>query len=330
MKVAILNYQGAVGSSVIGPYDILTKIKMIEQIFGVLNNKINFEVDIVDSINMDKYSPGLIAGNKTTRHKGKYDLVIIPAMDFDCVEKVLKDEKKIIEWIRRQYETGSEVASVCMGTFLLAATGILDGKRATTHWMGVPLFRKLYPKVILADDKVIIDEGRIYSSGAAFSFTSLMIYLVEKFCGRDIALAASKVLMIQVHDSGQNSFAIFDLQRNHTDKDIRRVQEFIELHYCDELYVNRLAEKFNISNRTLIRRFTSATGNTPLEYIQRVRVEAAKRLLEKDKVGIEQVCIKTGYEDFNFFRKIFRRHTGLSPQEYRRRYAYMFNDSVLS
>ena len=137
-------------------------------------------------------------------------------------------------------------------------------------------------------------------------------------------------MMIQVHDSGQNSFAIFDLQRSHADKGIREVQEFIEQNYCDELYVKKLANKFNISNRTLIRRFTEATGNTPLEYIQRVRVEAAKRLLEKGKVGIEQVCVKSGYEDFNFFCEIFRRNTGLSPQAYRRRYANMFNESVLS
>ena len=330
MKVAVLNYNGSVSSSVIGPYDILTKIKMIQQIFGVINNKVNFDVDIVDSNRITKKRPGLVAGNKTIKDTGNYDLVIIPAMEFEDVETVLTNEKKMIEWIQQQYNAGSEIASVCMGTFILAATGILDGKRATTHWMGVPVFRKLFPKVILEDDKVIIDEGRIYSSGAAFSFTSLMIYLVEKFCGREIALAASKVFMIQVHDSGQNSFAIFDLQRGHTDKDIRGIQEFIEQHYRDDLYVNRLAEKFNISNRTLIRRFTEATGNTPLEYIQRVRVEAAKRLLEKGKEGVEQVCIKSGYEDFNFFRKIFRRHTGLSPQEYRRRYAYMFNDAVLS
>jgi transcriptional regulator GlxA family with amidase domain len=330
LKVAILNYTGAVSSSIIGPYDILTKIDITKQIFGVLNNKVDFEVDIVDSLNIDKYSPGFVRGSKTIRNKRKYDLIIIPAMNFELVEKVLKDEKKMIEWIRHQFNTGSEVASICMGTFLLAAAGILDGRRATTHWMGVPLFRKLYPNVKLEDDKVIIDEGRIYSCGAAFSFTSLMIYLIEKFCGRELALAASKVMMIQVHDSGQNSFAIFDLQRSHADKGIREVQEFIEQHYCDELYIKKLANKFNISNRTLIRRFIEATGNTPLEYIQRVRVEAAKRLLENGKVGIEQVCVKSGYEDFNFFREIFRRHTGLSPQAYKRRYANMFNESVLS
>ncbi|MGA7722609.1 MAG: helix-turn-helix domain-containing protein [Ignavibacteriaceae bacterium] len=330
MKVAILNYTGAVSSSVMGPYDILTKIDMTKQLFGVLNNKVDFEVDIANSLKIDKYLPGFVRGSKTIGDQKKYDLVIIPAMNFELVEKVLKDEKKMIEWIRQQYNAGSEVASVCLGTFLLAAAGILDGRRATTHWMGVPLFRKLYPQVKLEDDKVIIDEGRIYSCDAAFSFTSLMIYLIEKFCGRELALAASKVMMIQVHDSGQNSFAIFDLQRSHADKGIREVQEFIEQNYCDELYVKKLANKFNISNRTLIRRFTEATGNTPLEYIQRVRVEAAKRLLEKGKVGIEQVCVKSGYEDFNFFCEIFRRNTGLSPQAYRRRYANMFNESVLS
>jgi transcriptional regulator GlxA family with amidase domain len=330
MKVAILNYTGAVSSSVMGPYDILTKIDMTKQLFGVLNNKVDFEVDIANSLKIDKYLPGFVRGSKTIGDQKKYDLVIIPAMNFELVEKVLKDEKKMIEWIRQQYNAGSEVASVCLGTFLLAAAGILDGRRATTHWMGVPLFRKLYPQVKLEDDKVIIDEGRIYSCGAAFSFTSLMIYLIEKFCGRELALAASKVMMIQVHDSGQNSFAIFDLQRSHADKGIREVQEFIEQNYCDELYVKKLANKFNISNRTLIRRFTEATGNTPLEYIQHVRVEAAKRLLEKGKVGIEQVCVKSGYEDFNFFCEIFRRNTGLSPQAYRRRYANMFNESVLS
>jgi len=330
MKVAILNFTGAVNSSVIGPYDILTKIKMIEQMLGVSNNKVNFEVDIVSSPMVDKRFPGLINGTRALPDKTKYDLVIIPAMEFELIEKVLSNEKTMIEWVRRQYDAGSEVASICLGTFILAATGILDGKSATTHWMGVPAFRQLYPQVNLVDDKVIIDEGRIYSCGAAFSFTSLMIYLVEKFCGRDMAIAASKVLMIHVHDSGQNSFAIFDLQRSHNNKSIIGIQDFIEKHYRDELYINKLAEKFNMSNRTLIRRFTESTGNTPLEYIQRVRVEAAKRLLEKSKEGIEQVCIKSGYEDFNFFRKVFRRHTGLSPQEYRRRYAFMFNESVLS
>jgi transcriptional regulator GlxA family with amidase domain len=329
MKVAILNYEGSVSSSVVGPYDILSKTNMILKIFGIPVEK-DFNIDIVNADRVGLSLPASVVTDKTIFTKEKYDLVIIPAMAFEYVDKVLKNAQNIIDWIKKQYEEGSEVASICMGTFLLAATGLLNGKKATTHWMGVPLFKKLYPMVKLEDDKVIIDEGRIYSCGAAFSFTSLMVYLVEKFCGHDAALAVSKVFMIQIHISGQNSFAIFELQRSHEDKDIKRIQEFIEKNYHQELYVNKLAEEFNMSNRTFIRRFSIATGNTPLEYIQRVRVEAAKRLLETGKEGVEQVSIRSGYEDYSFFRKLFRRYTGLSPKEYRNKYGKMFREQILN
>jgi transcriptional regulator GlxA family with amidase domain len=330
MKVAILNYEGAISSSITGPYDILSGTNNILQLFGIPNNKIVFEVDIVNSSKIKSSSLASVTGNKIITNKKIYDLVIIPAMDFEYVDKVLINEQKMVNWIKQQYKSGSEIASICMGTFLLAATGLIDGKKATTHWMGVPLFKKLFPLVSLEDDKVIIDEGSIYSCGAAFSFTSLMVYLVEKFCGHEAALAVSKVFMIQIHDSGQHSFTIFELQKGHQDKDIKRIQDFIERNYSQELYVKKLAERFHMSNRTFIRRFSTATGNTPLEYIQRVRIEAAKRLLEKGKEGVEQVCIKSGYEDFNFFRKVFRRYTGLSPKEYRYKYGNMFKGEIFS
>ncbi len=229
----------------------------------------------------------------------------------------------------KQYDKGAHIASMCLGAFVLASTGLLDGKRATTHWMGSAYFKQLFPKIKVEDDKIIVDEGRICSSGGAFAFTSLMIYLTEKFCGRDMAMAASKVFMIQVHDSSQHSFSIFNLQRNHEDYDIGCVQDHIEKNYDELLTINGLAEKFNMSARTFIRKFTAITGNTPLEYIQRVRVEAAKRLLEKGKLTVEQVCMQVGYGDFGFFRNIFKRLTGLTPQEYKRKYVQMFNDTVV-
>ena len=328
MKVAIINYEGVVSSSVSGPYDILSKAGTIAEVFA-LRSKVKFEIDIVDSSVYGKYPTGAIKGNRRVDNKVIYDLVIVPAMTFEEIEPVLTREQKLTSWIKWQFSEGSEVASICMGAFLLAATGILNGKRATTHWMGVPLFKKMFPSVILEDSKVIIDEGSIYSCGAAFSFTTLMIYFIEKFCGRDLALVASKVFMIQLHDSSQDAFAIFSLQRDHDDKDIIKVQDFIEKKFDKPIQVSALADRFNMSNRTLIRRFTSATGNTPIEYIQRVRVEAAKRFLEKGKIGVEQICLRSGYEDFNFFRKVFKRYTGLSPQEYRRKYGQMLNDIVV-
>ncbi len=144
-----------------------------------------------------------------------------------------------------------------------------------------------------------------------------------------MAVAASKVFMIQVHDSSQDAFSIFSLQRNHQDRDISRVQDYIEKNYDEPLTIPRLAVRFNMSARTFIRKFSSTTGNTPLEYIQRVRVEAAKRLLEKGKLTVEQVCMETGYSDFGFFRNIFKRLTGLAPQEYKRKYSHMFNEMML-
>jgi transcriptional regulator GlxA family with amidase domain len=268
-------------------------------------------------------------GNKTTKARTQYDLVLIPAMDFDKIEQTLGNEGELMKWIVKQYDNGADIAAMCMGTFLLGATGLLDGKRSTTHWMGVEFFKKMFPKVSLEHDKVIIDEGRIYTSGAAYSFTSLMIYLIEKFGGRDIALAVAKVFMIQVHNTGQSAFAIFNLQHEHDDEIIKQVQQYIEKHHREKLNLNLLAEKFNMSQRTFIRRFTAVTGNTPLEYIQRVRVEAAKRLLEKAKHTVEEVAHQSGYEDFSSFRNIFKRFTGLSPQEYKRKYGLMFNNAIV-
>lgn len=328
MKVAILNFEGAVASSVAGPYDMFSKVKLIAASMNV-KSKTFFEVDIVSSNHLAAGEPFNMEGNIKLGTKNKYDMVMVPAMHFDLINETLEKEKDLISWIHNQHKKGAAIASICTGAFLVASAGLLDGKRATTHWIGSPFFRQMFPKVKLEDDKIIIDEGRFYSSGGAFSFTSLMIYLIEKFCGREMAFAASKVFMVQVHDSSQHSFSIFNLQRNHGDHDIGKVQDYIEKNYDELLTISGLAEKFNMSSRTFIRKFTAITGNTPIEYIQRVRVEAAKRLLEKGKFTVEQVCIEVGYGDFGFFRNVFKRLTGLTPQEYKRKYGEMFNAAVV-
>jgi transcriptional regulator GlxA family with amidase domain len=327
MKIAILNFDGAVASSVAGPYDMFSKVKMISETLKI-KTKIFFEVDIVNS-SLVANKPFEMKGNVVMSKRKQYDLVMIPAMEMNCIPEILQRELEMIKWIQKQYANGAEIASMCTGAFISASTGLLNGKRATTHWMGAAAFRQLFPKVKLEDDKIIIDEGRIYSSGGAFSFTSLIIYLIEKFCGREMAFAAAKVFVIQVHDSSQLSFSIFNLQRNHEDYEIGKAQDYIEKNYDELLTINRLANKCNMSSRTFIRKFTTTTGNTPLEYVQRVRVEAAKRLLEKGKLTVEQVCLETGYGDFGFFRNIFKRLTGLTPQEYKKKYGHMFTESVL-
>jgi transcriptional regulator GlxA family with amidase domain len=307
---------------------MLAKLPSVSQSLNV-KSRTFFEVDIVNTDNLVAKQPFNMVGNIVMNNRKVYDLVFIPAMNFNSIEHTLQHETGMLKWIRKQYDAGANIASTCLGAFALASTGLLDGRRATTHWMGAAYFKQLFPKVKLENDKVIIDEGRIYSSAAAFSFTSLIIYLIEKFCGRDMALAASKVFMIQVHDSSQHAFSIFNLQHSHEDYDIGRVQDYIEKNYDELLTINGLAAKFNMSSRTFIRKFTATTGNTPLGYIQRVRTEAAKRLLEKGKHTVEQVCLEVGYSDFGFFRNIFKRLTGLTPQEYKKKYGHMFNEAVV-
>ena len=200
MKVAVLNFEGAVASAVAGPYDMFSKMELIAQSLNIKTKTI-FEVDIINSPNLVSGKPFNMMGNIVMNNRKIYDLVLVPAMHMDRIAQTLQKETAMINWIQQQYQKGADIASMCLGAFLLASTGLLDGKRATTHWMGAAYFKQLFPKVKVEDDKIIIDEGRIYSSGGAFAFTSLIIYLIEKFCGRNMAFAAAKVFMIHVHDS---------------------------------------------------------------------------------------------------------------------------------
>lgn len=318
MKVAILSYKGVVQSSVFGPYDILTRTNgMIEQFDP--QNQFRFEVDILSS-NQDQ-SPGFVPEFKNWSDRStSYDLVIIPSMGSEYLEHVLQSESKLVIWIKQQYQQGAEVASICMGAFLLAQTGLLDGKMATTHWMGRDAFLQMFPLVSLVDDKIITDQERIYTSGGAFSFTSQMIYLIEKFVSKDIATIASRVFMIHLHDSVQRVYNIFTLQKDHADFSIKTIQEKIEERFHQSLSVEALAIEANMSVRNFIRRFKKAVGNSPLEYIQRVRIEAAKKSLIENQESVEQVCLSVGYDDLSAFRKIFKRLTGITPSAYRKKY----------
>ena len=206
------------------------------------------------------------------------------------------------------------------GCLLVAAAGIIDGKRITTHWMGADNLREMFPEVIVEDDKIILDEGGIYSCGGAFTFTTLIMYLVEKFCGHETAVYASKILLIDLYKDPQSSYNIFRLQKQHNDKEVKTVQDIFEKSFSASHSLNDLAEKVAMSRRTFIRRFKKATGNTPVEYLQRVRVEAAKKELETSPEPIESIPSKVGYEDYGSFLNVFKKYAGVSPSAYRKRY----------
>ena len=249
----------------------------------------------------------------------KTDLIIIPALSGN-IPLELERNKAFIPWITDQYKQGAEVASLCVGAFLLASTGLMKGQKCTTHWIAADNFRLMFPDVELITEKIITDQNGIYTSGGAYSFLNLIIYIVEKYCGRHVAIFCSKLFEIEIDRYNQLQFAIFNGQKEHTDDLVRQAQQFIEKHYTEKLTVDELAEKFSISRRNFERRFKKACGNSPIEYIQRVKIEAAKKSLESTRENINEVMYAVGYSDSKSFRATFKKNTGLSPIEYKQKY----------
>ena len=249
----------------------------------------------------------------------KTDLIFIPAISGN-IEMALELNKELIPWIIKQHRNGAEVASLCIGAFLLASTGLLNGKKCSTHWLHANKFRTMFPDVELVDGNIITEEQGIYSSGGASSYWNLLLYLTEKYTDRDTAILASKFFAIDIDRESQAAFMMFSGQRDHQDTEIKKAQEFIETNYQEKLTVDQLADKFAIGRRSFDRRFKKATNNTVLEYIQRVKIEAAKRSFEKSLKNINEVMFDVGYTDTKAFRDLFKKITGLTPAEYRNKY----------
>jgi transcriptional regulator GlxA family with amidase domain len=254
-----------------------------------------------------------------TQDVSKTDLIIIPAFDGD-LKKALKANEAFVPWIVKQYKAGAEVASVCLGAFLLAATGLVKGRQCATHWGAVNEFRKMFPDVNLVEDKIITDEQGIYSSGGAFSYLNLILYLIEKYAGREVAVLSAKAFQIDIDRRSQSPFIIFHGQKDHEDEQVKQVQEFIESNPHERVSVDQLAAMFALGRRNLERRFKKATANTVIEYIQRVKIEAAKKSFETSRDNINEVMYSVGYADTKAFRMVFKKFTGLSPIDYRNKY----------
>jgi len=249
----------------------------------------------------------------------KTDLIFIPALSGD-LKNALELNKDMIPWIREQYYNGAEVASLCLGAFLFASTGLLNGKQCSTHWLFANDFRIMFPEVELVDGSIITEENGLYSSGGANSYWNLLLYLVEKYTNRDIAILASKFFAIEIDRNSQNAFMMFQGQKEHEDNEIKKAQDFIEENFQDKISVDQLADQFAIGRRSFERRFKKATNNTVMEYVQRVKIEAAKRSFESSRKNINEVMFDVGYTDTKAFRTIFKKITGLTPIEYRNRY----------
>lgn len=280
-----------------------------------------FKVLLVGDAKKKAISSGSVSiqQNKSIGEAKYADLIIVPALG-DPIEKAVKLNKKIIEWVIMQHKEGAEVASLCTGAFILAAAGLLNGKQCSTHWSAAEDFRNMFPEVNLTIEKIITEEHGVYTTGGAISSMNLVLHLVEKYYNRDTAIYCAKVFEVDLNRNNQLGFIIFSGQKKHDDDDIKKAQLFIENNVGDKIIVDTLSSKFSIDRRNFDRRFKKATGNSPLEYMQRVKIEAAKKSLETSRKTVNEVMYQVGYSDVRAFREVFKKITGMSPIEYRAKY----------
>lgn len=316
--VTILVPHGAVMGSIELPRQIFSEVNAYLQTMG---RPPLFRVQMAGlaaqvPVNGGRYLVNTDVLLKDVRHT---DLIIIPALEAE-MDKHLADNTELATWMVKQYRGGAELASLCVGAFLLASTGLLTGRRVTTHWRATNVFKKMFPEIELVEDKIITDERGIYSSGGGLSFVNLLLYLVEKFGGRDLIVFCSKFFQVDIDRRAQSPYIIFSGQKDHEDEPVRRAQEFIEQNVHQRITVDQLASMLALGKRNLERRFKKATSNTVGEYTQRVKIEAAKISLVSGRHNVNEVMYSVGYTSTKAFRTTFKRITGLSPAQYRAKY----------
>ena len=247
------------------------------------------------------------------------DLILVPAGGTD-VDVMLEKNAATIPWLKAMQARGAMIAGVCTGTAILAEAGLLDGRRATTHWAVADLYRERFPKVDWQPQFVVTEDRGVLCGGGVYASIDLALYIVEKLCGRDIAVGCAKSLVLQMPRTYQETFSVLPFGRSHADQQIRKAEDWLHNHFPDDIDLDALAGDFSMTPRTFLRRFKAATGETPLAYLQGLRIAAAKRMLEEDRMTIQEVGLAVGYEDAAFFRALFKRHARISPAAYRERY----------
>lgn len=317
-EVSILIPEMADASTIVGTYEMFTAVNEFYKSSG---HRPFFNVQTVGLTKEVKLKSGMVVfhPDKLLNDAGRADLIVIPSLCGD-IKLALKQNNKFIPWIINQYTHRAEIASLCVGSFLLAETGLLKDKYCSTHWLFANEFRAMFPDIRLVDDRVITDQNGLYSSGGANVFWNLLLYLVEKNTNRDMAICASKYFLIDIEKDSQLPFTAFRGQQKHGDQVVLAAQNHIEKHFQNKFNVAQLAKTFKLERRTFERRFKRATANTVMEYVQRVKIEMAKKRLETGIKTINEIMFEVGYNDSTAFRKVFMKYSGLSPVSYRKKF----------
>jgi transcriptional regulator GlxA family with amidase domain len=252
----------------------------------------------------------------------KTDIIVLPASGWDVRDRIAK-HTALLPWLKKWHSRGAYIAGVCTGVAFLAEAGLLDGREATTHWGVAEILRQSYPKVHWRTDQFVTEDGQLFCSGGVYAAVDISLYLVEKFCGHEIALQVAKALLLSMPRSRQSGYSVVPLSCVHSDAQVGEAEAFLQAHFDSDISVETVADYVGMSPRNFIRRFKAATGRLPGAYIQMLRVSAAREMLEDGATSIQTVSSKIGYEDIAFFRSLFKRHTGMTPAEYRSHFAHM-------
>jgi transcriptional regulator GlxA family with amidase domain len=316
--------------SILPLYDAtLTSIDSSHQLLSRVNDFMRYQgkppfydIEVVGLTKNTKLSNGLYTINtdKTISQIERTDVIVLPLLCGDF-KKAIQKNKKYTDWLTAQYHKGAEIVCLCVGSFYLASTGLLDNGKCAVHWAAKNEFKEMFPNVKVIDDSIITDEKGIYTCGGGYSYLNLLLYILEKHLNRGISVLASKMFEIDIERKSQNPYMIFIGQKKHGDELVLKAQEFIENNPTKNYTVDKISENLNVGRRTFERRFKKCTGNSILEYIQRVKVEFAKKHLEARRKTVSEIIYETGYNDIDAFRKVFKKITDLSPVDYRKKYS---------
>lgn len=319
-RVGVVIYEHCTASMVSGVLDILSLANNLSQASG---GKQLFLLDTISlsgkTVNGFSYFP--IHASRSTATKIKYDILYIPGFMGDT-DDILNNNKQLIKWVMRQAVKNKTILSAaCNGNFLLAETGLLSNKRVTTHWSVAKMFAARYTTIKLEPEKIIVDEGNLISAAGVTAYFNLGLHIIRRFGSVDMALNCAKVFLVDSGRKIQTPYQMYQSPKNHGDDEITNVQQWLESNFKETVSLDKLTSVGNIGKKTLLRRFKKATGETPLVYLQKIRIENAKRLLESKNMSFSEVTWEVGYNDVSSFHKAFKHETGLTPIEYREKFS---------
>jgi len=320
--VTVLGFDSAFSSAITGISDLLSTAGITwNYIHGKqMEQKFKVEVATLDGTPVRCANDIEIKAHKALHEIEKTDVLLIPTIGGNILQTLNKNQA-LLPWIKQQHALGADIASNCTGAFLLAESGLLNNKKATTHWGFIEAFQQRFPQVDLQPDQLITADGSLFCSGGGMAWFDMALFMIERYCGYDVAMASSKAYVIDIGRGSQSAYSSIPGKRYHQDESILLLQEWLDKHYHEAIDIDLLATLANMTGRTLKRRFKQATGDSPINYLQRLRIEAAKKRLESGRDSVESITHHVGYEDVSSFIRLFKKHTGQSPSVYRARFS---------